>query len=74
MTTTHALEAGTGGQWEVTHYREQIRIRTERGDPPAVIEALYKKLLRSIEKWGDPDTDEGKAREAARLAAEGGSK
>jgi hypothetical protein len=54
----HSLTAGAGGPWEV--YRAQIKKGVERGDDPKVIEALHRKLARSIDKWGDPDVKETK--------------
>jgi|GEM_PF-6520590 len=61
---THTLSAGSGGQWEVTHYRSEIarRLALPEGDvdrAPATIEALHRKLARVIAKHGDPAAQEG---------------
>jgi hypothetical protein len=73
MTERHALQPGSGGQWEVTHYRAEIARRNSLpvGDPerdPATIESLYRKLGKKIEQYGDPNTPEGQAKELERQA------
>ncbi len=61
MADAQSLQVGSGGQWEVRHYRKQIAKRNAEGAPTEVVEALHRKLQRAIDKHGDPDAAQGES-------------